>query len=312
MKHPKTLNETCAWLCVVCGLLLFSPQLFAAETFKILVLNSDAAVTKYQLSQEEFQKIVPFPVKAIDLGNKKWDAPAVEELLYDEDPDLVYCLGIKAYLIANKYVKNAPIVFSSIINWLRLPMTEKTYGVSNELPVGMEIMLFHYVFPEVQRIGVLYSKKYTQEWFKQASKEAKEMGIELVGSKVTDKKHVNSHLKKLLPEVDAYWLISDPTLMTEKQELFDILDLCHRTNKPVFSYHETFASFGAVLTVSVDDPTIGRQAAGIAMEVLAETTFDEKVQFPAGSYIVLNLKRVKEYGLSYNEDALGSINDILE
>lgn len=312
MKHPKTLNEKYAWICMVCGLLLFPPPLFAAETFKILVLNSDAAVTKYQISQAEFQKIVAFPVKAIDLGDKKWDAQSVEELLYDENPDLVYCLGTKAYLIANKYVKDAPIVFSSIINWLRLPLTEKTYGVSNELPIGMEIMLFHYVFPEVRKIGVLYSKKYTEEWFQQASKEAKEMGIELIGSKVADKKQVSSHLKKLLPEVDAYWLISDPTLMTEKQELFAILDLCHQHTRPVFSYHETFASFGAALTVSVDDPTIGRQAAGIAMEVLAGAIFDDKVQFPAGSYIVLNLKRVKEYGLSYNEDALSSVNDIIE
>lgn len=312
MKCVKMNKERYAWVYVLCGFLLFSSNLFAEETFKILVLNSDAAVAKYQIQQEEFQKIVTFPVKAIDLGNKKWDAQTVEELLYDEDPDLVYCLGTKAYLIANKYAGNTSIVFSSIINWLRLPLTEKTYGVSNELPVGMEIMLFHYVFPDVQKIGVLYSKKYTEEWFKQASKDAEEIGIKLIGSKVADKKQVSSHLKKLLPEVDAYWLISDPTLMTEKKELFDILDLCHQNTRPVFSYHETFASFGAVLTVSVDDPTIGRQAAGIAMEVLAESTFDEKVQFPAGSYIVLNLKRVKEYGLSYNEDALGSVNDILE
>lgn len=312
MKYVKMHKERYIWVCVVCGFLLFSSNLFAEETFKILVLNSDAAVAKYQIQQEEFQKIVTFPVKAIDLGNKKWNAQAVEELLYDEDPDLIYCLGTKAYLMANKYTGNTPIVFSSIINWLRLPLTEKTYGVSNELPVGMEIMLFHYVFPDVQKIGVLYSKKYTEEWFKQASKEAKEMGIELIGSKVSQKKQVSSHLKKLLPDIDAYWLISDPTLMTEKQELFVLLDLCHQQSKPVFSYHETFASFGVALTVSVDDPTIGRQAAGIAMEVLAGAAFDEKVQFPAGSYIVLNLKRVKEYELPYNEDALSSVNDIIE
>ncbi len=312
MKYVKMKKEQYAWIWVICGVLLFTSNLFAEETFNILVLNSDAAVTKYQIAQEEFQKTITFPVKAIDLGNKKWDASTVEELLYDENPDLVYCLGTKAYLIANTYVKNAPIVFSSIINWLRLPLNEKTYGVSNELHIGMELMLFHYIFPDVQKIGVLYSKEYTEEWFKQARKDAKEMGIDLIGSKVSQKKQVNSHLKKLLREVDAYWLISDPTLMTEKQELFDILDLCHHNSKPVFSYHETFASFGAALTVSVDEPTIGRQAAGIAMEVLADADFDEKVQFPAGSYIVLNLKRIKEYGLFYNEDALSSVNDIIE
>ena len=312
MKHAKKITERYVWICFLCGFLLFSSNLFAEEAGNILVLNSDASIGKYTMTQEEFQKMLSTPVKAVDLGRQKWNVSAVEELFYDEDPDLIYCIGTKAYLLANKYAAETPIVFSSIINWLRLPRTDHTYGVSNELHAGMEMMLFRYVFPEMQKIGVLYSQKYTEEWFKQAQKDAAEMGFELVGRKVSKKEQVSSGLEKLLPQVDAYWLISDPTLMTDKQDLFDILNICHRTQIPVFSYHEAFASFGAVLTVSVDDPTIGRQAAGIAMEVLANEPLEEKVQFPAGSYIVLNLKRVKEYGLAYNEDALGSVNDILE
>ena len=81
---------------------------------------------------------------------------------------------------------------------------------------------------------------------------------------------------------------------------------------PVFSYHDVFTEYGAVLIVSVDNPTIGRQAAGIAMEVLSVGKMEEKVQSPAGSHIILNLKKVKEYGLPYKEEALGSVNQIIE
>jgi putative ABC transport system substrate-binding protein len=39
---------------------------------------------------------------------------------------------------------------------------------------------------------------------------------------------------------------------------------------------------------------------------------EEKVQYPAGSHIILNLKKVKEYGLHYNEEALSVVNQIVE
>ena len=42
--------------------------------------------------------------------------------------------------------------------------------------------------------------------------------------------------------------------------------------------------YGAVLIVSVDEPTIGRQAAGMAKEITSVGKMEEKVQYPAGSH----------------------------
>ena len=197
----------------------------------------------------------------------------IEDILYDEEPDIIYCIGSKAYLLANKYAPKTPIVFSSIINWLRLPMKETTYGVSNELHAGMEIMLFRYIFPELQTIGVLYSATYTEEWVLHARKTAQEMGVDIVGQKISKQRQVLPALKKVLPQVDAFWLISDPELMSAKEELLNILQECDRQKVPVLSYHETFANFGATLTVSADNPTIGRQVASIVTELIAGNVF---------------------------------------
>jgi putative ABC transport system substrate-binding protein len=281
------------------------------ETFRILVLNSDASVEKYSIPQQEFQKVISLPVSVIDLGKKKLRPADIEDLLYDQDPDLIYCIGTKSYLLANKYLRKTPVVFSSIINWRRLPNVDRAYGVSNELHAGMDMMLVRYIFPEVQSIGVLYTSKYTEEWFKEAKELAEEVGIELVGLKVSKNKDVTTQLEKLLATIHAFWLIPDPELMKDKHDLQNILQICERQKIPVFSYHHVFAQYGAALTTSVDIPTIGRQAAGITMELLTGGEPEENVQFPAGSYIVLNLKKVKEYGLIYNEDALSSVNRII-
>ncbi len=280
---------------------------------KVLLINSDATVEKYEKAGNEFRKALPHPVVEVRLDQKKWKVSDVEDLIYDEDPDLVYCIGTKAYLIGNEYAGETNLVFSSIINWMRLPKTERTFGVSNELHPGMQMMLFRHIFPDVKKIGVLYSRQYNSQWFEKTREEAKNMGIEIIGKPVSFKKdNTISALKELLPEIDALWLISDPVIVSNNTRLIDVLDTCDEKKKPAFSYHDAFAKYGATLIVSVDNPTIGRQAAGIALEVLASEKIEEKVQYPAGSHIILNLKKVKAYGLGYNEDALASVNTIIE
>ncbi|MBC8460123.1 MAG: hypothetical protein H8D67_19220, partial [Deltaproteobacteria bacterium] len=82
--------------------------------------------------------------------------------------------------------------------------------------------------------------------------------------------------------------------------------------KPILSYHDAFAEYGAVLIVSVDNPTTGRQAAAISREVLSGDVVKKKVQLPAGSHIILNLRKANKYGLKYGEMALSVVNQIIE
>ena len=50
----------------------------------------------------------------------------------------------------------------------------------------------------------------------------------------------------------------------------------------------------------------------MAKEIISVGKIEEKVQYPAGSHIILNLKKVKEYGLPYKEEALSVVNQIVE
>ena len=291
---------------------MFSGSNRAEKQPNIILLNSDTSMVKYNEAQEAFKKTFTLPVQEVNLAEKKWKISEIEDMLYDEYPDIVYCIGSKAYLVANKYVSEKDIVFSSIINWHRLPLIEKSYGVSNELHTGMQITLFRYVFPDVKKIGVLYSGQYNSQWFNKTRTEAKEMGVEIIGQAVSKTKNSVLALENIIPEINALWLISDPKIMADKKILMDIFSVCEARKIPIFSYHDIFAEYGAVLIVSVDNPTIGRQAAGMVMEVVSGEKIEEKVQYPAGSHIVLNLKKVKEYGLKYNANALSAVNKIIE
>ena len=299
------------WLII--GLLLMHPGSLAADKEpKVLLINSDARVEKYKLAQEEFTRALSRSVRTINLEDTQWKAAELENVLYDEYPDLVYCIGSKAYLTAHRYISEKDIVFSSIVNWQRLPVTKKTYGVSAELHSGMYMTLYRYIFPGVKKIGVLYSEQYNSQWFNKTRAEAQEMGIDIIGRPIAESKHTLDALKELMPRIDALWLISDPLIMGDKENLMELFKACDAKKLPVFSYQDIFIDYGALLVVSVDEPTIGRQAAGIASEILSLGKSDEKVQYPAGSHIILNLKKVKEYGLQYNEAALSAVNQIVE
>lgn len=293
-------------------ILLVLPGNLIADNPKILLINSDASVEKYEAAQMEFKSTVVYPIKDINLGEKEWKLQEIEDLLYDEYPDLVYCIGTKAYVVANRFLNEKHIIFSSIINWNRLPVNKRRFGVSNELPPEMEIMLFRYIFPGVRKIGVLYSEKYNGEWVNQVVDQAKEMGVEIIGHAIEESQQAISALKKSLPDMDALWLISDPVILSDKKVLMQLFTECDERKTPIFSYQEAFAKQGAVLIVSVDNETIGRQAAKIALDVLSGEEMVENVQFPAGSQIIMNLNKAKEYGLEYNTDALASVNQLIE
>ncbi len=229
----------------------------------------------------------------------------------DEYPDITYCVGSKAYLTAKKYVGDKYIVFSSVLNWLRIPMTPNTYGISNELHEDMQLMLFRYIFPDIGKIGMIYGR-YTAQWFEKVRNKAKEMEMNIIGQDISETRGSFSAFDKLPKDIAAFWLISDPEITLDKKGLAGILKACDAKKIPVFSYHDAFARLGGVLILSVDDSTIGRQAAAIAMKLGSGRRPGQKVQPPAGSRIILNMKKVRLYGISYNEDALEAINTIIE
>ncbi|MEE4357950.1 MAG: ABC transporter substrate binding protein [Desulfococcaceae bacterium] len=274
---------------------------------EILLINSNAKVEKYRIVQEEFTKNFAMPVRQIDMNDDHISGKKLRE-----DPAaLFYCIGAKAYSLCRSNIGDRPLVFSSIINWQRFSPSSEAYGVSNELNARMPIYMFRSVFPDVKKIAVLYSREYTLQWFTDTVAQAKELEIDLRGKAVSGKRSILPALAQMLPEVQALWLIPDPRVMPEKKYLYDILEKCHEKQIPVFTYHSAFVRLGAVMSVAVDNPTIGRQAAGIAQELLSGKKPADRVQFPAGSEITLDLKKAGEYGLKYNRDALGLVNYII-
>ena len=276
---------------------------------KVLVVNSDGAVEKYNTAQQSFRESFGGPVTEINLAGLT--DRAAERAIRAEAPTAIYSIGAKASIAASKSTSGRPIVMSSVINWQRLPAATAagTHVIANELPSATQLTMFRYFFPKVKRVGVLYSTEFNRQWMAEAIAAGRDVGIEVIGIPVRTTGAARAGLSGLLSKVDALWVASDPVVLADEAAVRAIFADSAAARKPTFTYASAFAEFSPTLIVAPDVPTIGRQAAGILQGLVPGAK--KEVQSPAGSEVTLNLRAVKDYGLDLNEEAMDSVNRVL-
>ncbi|MDI1276123.1 ABC transporter substrate binding protein [Methylobacter sp.] len=286
-----------------------------AQPSKVLIVNSDNAVFRYETIASEFKKVLQqnaYQWTEFNL-NSHADAEAeLKQLIQQENPVLIYCIGTKAYSLARNVASNKKLLFSAAINWRRLDIGEGTYGVANELSSAQEISLLRYFFPTIKNIGLLYNDKFSREYVETIKKDASALGINIINQPINDAQEIGDALNELLPKIDMFWIISDPVVLSSKASVQQIFQLAQQRKKPVYAYSDVFIEQGAVLAISADLATIGRQSASLALMVDKDKVPEGTVQNPAGSTVTLNKCALDALRLNFNQDALDSVNKIVE
>ena len=282
----------------------------------ILVVNTNNAVERYHVAQVAFMNTLKeSKVNIINLGEDDHPVDTLQDLLNEQNYDAIYCIGAKALGAIDYIDPETPVIFSSVLNWRRFSNQPNYYGVASEVAPEAQLTWFKYFFPETQKIGVLYSSD-NQTLINDAITTADKLSLTILAEEINSQSHLIAQAEELLPRVDALWLISDSTVLASTHSVRALFEYTDQHNVPVLSYDAVFVEMGAVLSISADKPTTGRQAAlmteGILRGENTETGGQPSVKPPAGSSITLNMKRVRTYNLKLNEDALDSVNNIMD
>jgi len=285
-----------------------------ADQKRIIILNTSQGVSKYDIVIQHFRQNIAYPIKSYNLSSSHISPHKIKSICSKPDNKLIYCVGAKACKESFPFRINKKIIFSSIINWQRIMPNKSNniYGVSNEFNSEMLLTLFRLFVADIDNIGIIYSDKYNKEWIEELKANAKKVKINVMAQKISQRNEFYQSMIHLLKHIKVFWLISDPVVMNSQKHLFEITYLCNKYKVPIFSYNAIFINYGVTLTVSADLPTIGGQAASIANDIMSNTDVSNKIQFPAGSYISVNMPLVKKYHLHINNDAFGLINNIKE
>jgi len=287
----------------------------SADQNKVLILNTRQGVAKYDTVIQYFRQNISYPIEEYSLSSPHISPKKLQTICSKKKFKLIYCVGSKACNESFQYSKNKKIVFSSLINCRRILLPHKSdniFGVSNEFNSEMILTLFRLFVPDINDIGIIYSDKYNKEWVEELKSNTKKVKMNIISKKISHRNEFYQSMKNLLKKIKVFWLISDPVVMKNQDHLFEITYLCDKYNIPIFSYNSLFIKYNVTLTISSDLPTIGRQAASIANDLLSINDITNKIQYPAGSFISVNMSQVKKYNININNDAFGLINQIKE
>lgn len=284
-----------------------SPALNAA---KVLVLNSNQSVERYQIAETSFiSGMADKEVQVMDLQGMDKPVEFIQDQLNAQHYDLIYAIGAKALGSVNLIDPDVPVVYSAVLNWRRFKPQDSYFGISSELSPLVQLTWFKYFFPEIRSIGVLYSEE-NAHMIEEATEVASNLGVKLKAYQIRSQSHLKASFDTLLDDVDALWLVSDSHVLSSVESIKQFFDISGKRQKPVFTYNPVFVEMGAVLSLAADLPTIGRQAALLADELLMRQVPAELIQFPLGSRIILNSQKIREYKMKLNANALDSVDQI--
>lgn len=291
-----------------------------AQQNKILIVSTDGSLQRYRQMATEFKSVLQKDNYLLTELNIKMytDSEAESQLsqfVENEKPSFIYCIGAKAYLLAKDHTKDIPLLFSAAINWHRLAINDKTYGVANELSPEQELMILRDTFPSVKKIGLLFNNEMNHEYVQMIKQSAATLNIQIVEQSVDraiTKDEISGVLDDLLPTVDLFWIISDPVALDNKEFISQIfLSAAKKLKKPVYAYSDVYIKYGAILAATADGATIGRQSANLVSMLKNNRIPSERVQNPLGSEITLNLCTVEQLNIDLNKYALDSVNKIV-
>ncbi len=192
--------------------------------------------------------------------------------------DLFVAVGPEAYrfLYGSLPETHAPILYSMVLNpEENLGPLENKCGVSLGIPVETQLSEISLSAPKIKRIGLVYDPANNEEFFKKASKEAGLFDIEIIPLQVSERKKIPAVLNSGLDFVDGLWMIPDRTVISESIVQYIIKEALLR-NVPTIGYNRFFYESGAVLAFVFDYRALGRQAADMALAVLAGNSCERR------------------------------------
>lgn len=283
-----------------------------AHEFTVLVVNSNSTLPRYNVPAQAFSKMMGgIRQIQVDLADDEQPIDTLQDILNKNDVHAVYCIGAKALGSVDYLSPATPIIYSSVLSWREFQSRKQFYGVTDGVAPAAQLAWFKHFFPDINTIGILYSET-SAELLNEAKQSAEALSLTIQAGKVSASSQREKVINELLDTTDAIWVLPDPVVLDSEANTIQLFELAHRKQVPVFAYNQFFMELGATLSINADLATTGRQAALMIRSLKQNVEPENNIQFPAGSNVSLNLRKVKQYRMTLDSDALNSVSELLD
>ncbi|MBE9535544.1 MAG: ABC transporter substrate-binding protein [Proteobacteria bacterium] len=300
-------------LCIAASF-CFSVPAAVAEDVRVAVVVS-SSVNPYKEALEAyydelrkrglaFRSMEFFMDKSLDSGN-------IVSRIRAYKPALIHSVGTDATRLIKESIKDVPVVFSMVLNPVAGGIIESMQasgnnltGASMDLPVSLQFSYIRKLKPATKKIGVIYSEKETGAVVREAKKYARRIGLELVAEAVDGPQGVPRAINRLKRKVDFIWSVADGNVFT-RETVRELLLVSLRRKLPLMGLSPAFVKAGALFSLSIYPDKVGRQAAGLTMDVLAgEKPSTIPITVPTDSELLVNKNTLKMLGLELSSSIL--------
>ena len=258
---------TLSGLFMVLHLALFVDPSHAHE---VAILKS-ANITAYNQAVSGFKSTMPPDTTFIeyDLKGDTHAGRVYAGKVRASGAHLVLAVGSKAAIAARLEIFDIPVVYSMVLHPQKYDLkAPNLVGVPTKPPIGQQLDLLRTLMPKLTRIGYVFDPDKTSPLQNEVVAHARHLGFTFIERRVHSAEQVPAALRELLPKVEALWLISDSTVLTEESFSF-LLREAFDQHVPIIGFDPEFTRRGALISFWIDSSDIGRQAAHVAKSILS-------------------------------------------
>jgi len=226
--------------------------------------------------------------------------------MYDENiknyinkpkPDLILAVGMKA-LESIKHIRDIPVVYLMVLDPQSvISGNDNASGIDMYISPETQLSAIKKTVPHIKTVGLIYDPSYSERFAKDAAKASRSTGINIIAKKISRTKDFPRMLSDMKDEIDALWMVPDPTVITpeviEYSFLFSI-----ENNIPLIAFSKKYLEAGALVSLDIDPNDIGRQAWELADRMLSGTDMKQiKNTYARKLDVSINLKTARNFGV---------------
>lgn len=217
-------------------------------------------------------------------------------------PAAVLAVGTQA-LEKTANIEDVPVIYVMVMpSGEAVPPAVNISGVSMDIAPETWLKTMTALFPGINRIGVLSDADHTGPFVEEAAAAARARGITLVVKSISDPRNAPALLDEFKNEVDLFWMLPDPTVVTS--ETMDYLMLfSFQNNIPVFSFSKKYVKNGAAAALAIDPYDIGAQA-GEQYKVLSRGGKGPLQAYARAARLIVNRKIISKMKVQTNNEML--------
>lgn len=281
-------------------------EFFEAQKFKVRGIRPKILIVRgsnnpaHELAIRGFKEEIKAELAETNLGDFKNKMQAFQ-------PQAVFAAGTDALHMIQKAKPQIPVVFTNVPRGETSGMKSSNIGgIYLEIPFESQFSFLTAVLPKARKVGMLYSKDAGQSLAEDAKRVGNEYGLEIVARSLEHPDDLEDALNRM-NDIDVFWMTLDKSVVNSSEMFQELLQLTTRKGIPVFAYHEALVEKGALLSVSSNFETMGKQAAELMQKILLKPRVDTvPAVFPTLSKLAINLSVAKKLKVDLNPSVITS------